>query len=138
MKILLVFVFLIIFPVPPVVYSHDHNNQQKDENYLIHNTYGRFGKFTARPGKADELLTILLNAAGAVSKAQGCRMYIVSRDVNDGNIIWVFEVWDSPEDHQNSLQLESVIELISQALPLLDGRPEGGVTLEVIGGLGMK
>ena len=47
------------------------------------------------------------------------------------------EVWESKEDHDNSLKLPAVRELITQALPLLDGNPTGGTTLEVLGGKGV-
>ncbi|MEZ4684912.1 MAG: hypothetical protein R3B47_02270 [Bacteroidia bacterium] len=36
------------------------------------------------------------------------------------------EVWDSKEDHANSLQLPGVRELIMQAMPILDSMPTGG------------
>jgi quinol monooxygenase YgiN len=99
--------------------------------------YGQFGNLKAIDGKADELVSILLEAADVVSELQGCRIYIVSRDLNDENKIWIFEVWDSKKDHANSLQQDNVRQLISRAIPLIDGQPEGGVTLKVIGGTGL-
>ncbi len=46
--------------------------------------------------------------------------------------------WDSKADHDNSLQVAGVKELISQAMPILDGRPEKGQELEILGGAGLK
>ena len=101
------------------------------------NKYGLFGKLRAKPGKGDELASILLQAANLVSTAQGCHLYLVSKDTQDQDLICVIEVWDSNEDHDNSLKLEGVRELISKAMPLIDGRPEQGVVLEVLGGKGL-
>jgi quinol monooxygenase YgiN len=122
-----------------------HGNQTElinEENQTMTQThpvmYGRSGALNAKPGKADELASILLEAADLVSTAKGCRLYIVSMDVNDENTIWVVEVWDSKEDHANSLQKEGVRELISKAIPLIDGQPKGGMELDVLGGWGLS
>ncbi|HEX8719433.1 MAG TPA: hypothetical protein VF736_02215 [Pyrinomonadaceae bacterium] len=47
------------------------------------------------------------------------------------------EVWESKEDHDNSLKVPGARELIMQAMPILAGRPEGGTSLEVLGGKGL-
>ena len=52
--------------------------------------------------------------------------------------IWVSEIWDSKEDHDNSLKVKGVMELIGQAMPLLDGKPEKGEALNLLGGFGLK
>lgn len=100
--------------------------------------YGLFGKFTAKKGKADELLSVLLDASDLVSKAKGCHLYLISKDTENRNNIWVNELWDSKEDHDNSLNIEGVKELITKAIPLIDGQPEKGIELEVVGGAGVK
>ena len=101
------------------------------------NKYGLHGKLTATPGNADKLAAILLEAAKLVSTAKGCRLYMVSKDHSDADSVWVTEAWDSKEDHDNSLQMAGVKELISQAMPLLNGRPEKGQELEILGGAGI-
>ena len=50
--------------------------------------------------------------------------------------MFVSEIWDTKEDHDNSLKIEGCMELISKAMPLIDGKPEG-TALEVIGGKGL-
>lgn len=99
--------------------------------------YGLHGKLTATPGNGERLAAILLEAARLVSTAKGCRLYVVSRDGNDAESVWVTEIWDSREDHDNSLLVEGVRELIGQAMPILAGRPERGQELEVLGGFGI-
>lgn len=102
------------------------------------NKYGLYGKLKARAGKGDELATLLLQAAELVRAAKGCHLYIVSKDAKDGDTIWVTEAWDSKEDHDNSLKDKAVRALIMQAMPLLDGKPEGGTELVVLGGVGIE
>ncbi len=99
--------------------------------------YGLFGKLKATSGKGDELASILLEASGLMANAPGCHIYMVSQDTQDDTLIWITEVWDSREDHDNSLSIAGVKELISRAMPLLEGKPESGITLTVLGGKGL-
>lgn len=100
--------------------------------------YGLHGKLSATAGNGEKLAQILLEAARLVSTAKGCQLYLVSLDQHTPDGVWVTEVWDSKDDHDNSLQVPGVKELIGQAMPLLDGRPEKGQELEVLGGAHWK
>lgn len=100
--------------------------------------YGRSGALKAKPGQTDELASILLQAADLVSAVEGCRIYIVGRDLDDETLIWVYEVWDSKENHAKSLQMEEVQTLISKAMPLIDSFPEGGAEMSILGGAGIR
>lgn len=102
------------------------------------NKYGLHGYLTATEGKGDELAAILLEASELVSTAKGCQQYIVSKDPENDDVIWISEVWDSKEDHDNSLNVEGVKELIGKAMPILAGQPQNGQVLEVLGGFGIK
>ena len=102
------------------------------------NKYGLYGKLNALPGKGNELAAILLEAAELVRNARGCNIYLIGKDANNADTIWVTEVWDSKEDHDESLKADAVRQLIGRAMPLLDGRPEGGTVLEVLGGVGLE
>jgi quinol monooxygenase YgiN len=101
------------------------------------NKYGLHGKLKSIRGGGEKLTQILLDASKLVSTSKGCRLYIVSKGKTDPDSIWVTEVWDSKEDHENSLKAESVKALISQAMPLIEGRPEKGQELEILGGKGL-
>lgn len=100
--------------------------------------YGLHGKLTATEGNRDKLATILLEASRLVSTAQGCQLYMVSIDGDDENAVWVTEAWDSKQDHDNSLQVAGVRELIGQAMPLLAGMPQKGQELQILGGAGIN
>lgn len=101
------------------------------KQYLLH------GKLTAKAGQRDELTNILLKASKLVSAARGCKVYAISKDENDKNSVYVTEIWDSKQDHDNSLNVEGVRELIMTAMPILDGQPTKGQELEIIGGAGI-
>lgn len=102
------------------------------------NKYGLHGKLKAKNGSGEELAAILLQASQLVATAKGCHLYLISKDKHDTDAVWVTEVWDSKEDHDNSLKVEGVRELIMQAMPILDGMPEKGQELEIIGGTGLR
>jgi quinol monooxygenase YgiN len=78
--------------------------------------YGLIGNITARSGHRDTLIDILLSAATGLP---GCLSYIISKDSNDEDLIWVTEVWDSEESHTTSLSLPSVREAIAKGRPLI-------------------
>lgn len=99
--------------------------------YLLH------GKLTAKSGHQEELAKILLEASKLVSTAKGCKVYVIGKDDNDQNSVYVTEIWDSKDDHDNSLKVEGVRELIMKAMPILDGQPTKGQELEILGGAGI-
>ncbi|AYB33918.1 putative quinol monooxygenase [Chryseolinea soli] len=99
--------------------------------------YGFTGSFKTKPGKGADMIAILLQAAESVRTAKGCHLYIISQDEKDPDNIHVFETWDSREDHDNSLKMEDSKGLIAQAMPLLEGKPQG-MSLKVFGGAGLK
>ncbi len=101
-------------------------------------SYGLHGKLTAKEGKGRELAKILLKAAELMESAKGCHLYAVSIDSKNLNDVWVTEIWDNKQAHTHSLNVPGVRELIEKAIPLLEGSPQKGQELEILGGLGIK
>ncbi len=99
--------------------------------------YGLHGRLTAREGKREELAEILLNASILLRSAIGCHLYMVSLDPQYPNDVWITEIWDSKEHHDHSLDIPGVRELIGKAVPILEGSPQKGQELEILGGLGV-
>lgn len=99
--------------------------------YLLH------GKLTAIVGHRDELAGILMKASELVATAKGCKLYIVGLDKDDIHSVYVTEIWDSKEDHDNSLNVNGVKDLIATAILILEGKPSRGQELEVLGGTGL-
>lgn len=95
--------------------------------------YGLHGKIIAAPGMRAALLGYLLENADSMP---GCNVYIVSEDTENPDAIWVYEIWDSPEAHQASLNLESVQQTIAKARPLIAGMGDR-VEFTPVGGRGL-
>ena len=56
---------------------------------LENNTsYGLHGKLTAKEGKGKELTIILLEASKLMETAKGCRLYAVSIDNKNPEVVW--------------------------------------------------
>jgi len=102
------------------------------------NKYGLFGKLQSQAGKGNELAEILLNAASLMEDTEGCIVYIVSKSADNPDSIWVMEVWESKEAHDDSFNIPGIRELIEQAVPILAEMTKDGITLEVLGGKGLS
>ena len=97
--------------------------------------YGLTGAFVAAPGKRDELVALMLEAADLMAAVPGCLMYLVSTtEVADE--VAVTELWADEAAHRASLQAPGVGELIGRARPLIAGM-SGRSVLTVLGGKGM-
>jgi len=95
--------------------------------------YGLIGKMRSTPGQRDALIAILLEGTTAMP---GCLAYIIAKDKQDADAIWITETWDSQDNHKASLTLPSVQAAIKQARPLIAGFGERFET-EPIGGQGL-
>lgn len=96
--------------------------------------YGLIGKMLSVEGAREELLRTMLNG---MREMPGCLSYIIARDPVDPNALWITEVWESREEHQASLQLQTVQETIGKARPLIAGFGERFET-EPVGGFGIQ
>jgi quinol monooxygenase YgiN len=97
--------------------------------------YAYIGSMRTREGHRDDVIDILLGGADGL-RAAGCQLYAVGVDPADADVTWVSEIWDSPADHQASLQLPETKAAIGRAMPLLTGeftRQE----FMIVGGLGV-
>jgi len=92
--------------------------------------YGLIGKMTAAPGRRDDLIAILL---AGIAKMPGCLSYIVAKDADDENGIWITEAWESKASHDASLSLPSVKDAIAKGRPLIAGFGDRIVTTPVGG-----
>lgn len=87
-------------------------------------TYGMHVRFTAKAGEGDALATLLLEAAAGTQADADCRLYLVSRDPDDADVVYVTEAWTSREAHDAALEDPATRELIGRAMPLIAGPPE--------------
>jgi quinol monooxygenase YgiN len=97
--------------------------------------YGRFGSLRTQPGKRDLVVGLLLRDVGDLQDI-GCFLYVVNVSNDEPDVIWVTEVWSSPEAHRSSLSLPTVKQAIAEAMPMLTGEFQSQ-EFEVVGGLGL-
>ncbi|MDD9205031.1 antibiotic biosynthesis monooxygenase, partial [Georgenia sp. 10Sc9-8] len=97
-------------------------------------TYGLFGKLSALPGKRDELVGYLLQAARLLEQNSDCVHYIVSTS-DEPEAVWVSEVWTDEAAHDASLEPADIRALIQEARPLIAGMSDR-TELRVHGGKG--
>lgn len=83
--------------------------------------FGLHGSLLATPGQRDALVEHMLEAARLMEQAQGCELYLVSTSETDDDAVWITEIWWSEADHDASLSLPGVPELIGRARPLIAG-----------------
>ncbi len=100
--------------------------------------YGLSVKFKSTEDNRQKLSSVLLKASELVSRAKGCQLYLVSLDEEETDTVWTTEIWDSREDHDNSLSVIGVNEVISQAMPLLAAPPERVKEIKILGGYGIN
>ncbi len=99
-----------------------------EPNYLLH------GNLMAKTGEASALAAILIEASKLLAADKTCHLYVVSQDDTDTDRVWITEIWESKEAHDKSLSIPGVRELISKAMPLLDGPPVRGQELRILDG----
>lgn len=96
--------------------------------------YGIMGQMKTAPGERDVVIGYLLEA---IQSMPGCLSYIVAKDQNDADAIWITEAWDSAESHRASLTLPEVQQAIARVRPLIVGFGERIETVPV-GGVGLQ
>jgi quinol monooxygenase YgiN len=80
------------------------------------NMYGLIGKMISKPGQRDALLALLLQGT---ENMPGCLSYVIAKDTEDDDVVWITEVWENEARHHDSLQLPSVRDAIAKAMPLI-------------------
>lgn len=80
--------------------------------------FGLIGKIRTVADGASELAAILLEGTTSMP---GNVHYLVARDAEDPDALWVTEVWVDEESHAASLRLPSVQAAIARGRPLIVG-----------------
>jgi quinol monooxygenase YgiN len=92
--------------------------------------YGLIAKITTIPGKRDEMIALLKTSAAGMP---GCLSYVVANDSADENILWVTEVWDTLANHDASLSLPQVKNVIPRAQALVENFEKIAQTVPLCG-----
>ena len=99
---------------------------------------GRYVKFTAQPGRGDELARLLLQAADSLREVAGCELYVINRVAAEPDVVWVTELWldqASVDASLEQLQTDAGRAQVAQVTALLAWPPER-IDLEPLGGIG--
>lgn len=92
----------------------------------------RYGKAVAREGCGDELAKLLVIVADTFADDPGCELYLVNRQKNAPDIVWITELWRSQDE------LDASIAKISRSadavMALVDDWEM--IELELLGGKG--
>jgi quinol monooxygenase YgiN len=92
-------------------------------------------QLVAHPGRRDELVALLMAGIRELKNADGCDLYVVSREVDDRNTIWVVEACRDDAAHCAALATPEVRAVIERGIPLIV--EFDGVKLEPVGGVGL-
>jgi quinol monooxygenase YgiN len=94
----------------------------------------RYGKATAQAGRGQELAELLLAAATELEADPGCQLYLINRQADAPDVIWVTELWRSQADLDASLERIRGSEGVAAAMALVEDWEM--IELELLGGKG--
>src|SRR3954470_12067827 len=94
----------------------------------------RHGRATAHAGKGGELARVLLDAAAELEADPGCELYLINRESERPDVIWVTELWRTQADLDASLERIRDSEGVAKAMPLVDDWQM--MELDLLGGKG--
>ncbi|MEV4350441.1 antibiotic biosynthesis monooxygenase [Actinoplanes sp. NPDC049596] len=81
--------------------------------------HGFHATMTARPGRGDELVALLLGAPSLPHP--DCAVFLVGRSAADPDVVHVTEGWTSREAHAAFFASETAQTLVARLQPLLAG-----------------
>ena len=80
--------------------------------------FGQINKITTVPGKRAEVVRLVKSGSNSMP---GCHSYIVAKDAQDADVIWVSEVWDSAEMQKASMDIPNIKESVEEAMAMIAG-----------------
>lgn len=85
--------------------------------------YGFSATMTARPGRGEELITLVLSGLdeGNPAASEYCLVYVVSRSATNPDVVHLIEGWTSEEDHHRLFATDAARALVARFSELLDG-----------------
>lgn len=86
-------------------------------------TFGFRATMTARPGKGDELVALLLTATNGTGPAtsEDCVLYLVGRSAGDPDVVHVTEGWTTKEAHAKNFESQQAKAFVARLAPLVTG-----------------
>jgi quinol monooxygenase YgiN len=86
-------------------------------------TYGFAATLTAKPGRGDDLIQLLLSGLEGNNPAtsEHCLVYLVSRSASSPDVAHVIEGWTTEEDHHRVFATDEAKAIVAGFAELLDG-----------------
>ena len=95
----------------------------------------RYGKFTALPGKGERVAELLVGAADELGANPGCLLYLVNRQADAPDTVWVTELWRSRAELDEVLVRLRESSAVAEVMPLVDKAEM--IELDLVGGKGI-
>lgn len=86
-------------------------------------TYGFAATMTAKPGRGDDLIDLLMSGLdeGNPAASEFCIVYLVSRSAANPDVAHVIEGWTSEEDHHRVFAGDAAKAIVAGFADLLEG-----------------
>ncbi len=94
--------------------------KERLKNRSAGDVYIRSGRIKARDGQADELYLILKEASEKIQAVDGNILCLVNREVQNRDMINIFELWESRDHQKKSLANSDIMLLFAKALILAE------------------
>ena len=78
--------------------------------------------FTTAPGERNRVLDLARNVMAATRQEEGCREYVFSPDVDDPDLIRLYELWDEQEQLDAHLRTPHIAAWRDASKGLITGR----------------
>lgn len=80
------------------------------------------GTFTTAPGERDRVLELAQGVIAATRQEPGCQEYVFSPDVDDSDLIRLFELWDGQDQLDAHFRSPHIAEWQEASRGLITGR----------------
>lgn len=91
--------------------------------------FGLIGHVTAKPGMRDAMIEALSPLIGA----KGCLNFVIAKDPKTEDGIWLSQVWESKEIHDQIYEDDLFKAVMDKTRPLMVGFDQNNVTVPVVG-----
>jgi quinol monooxygenase YgiN len=86
--------------------------------------FALLNRLTAKSGRRDRVVEILLESGKLFDDNPACRLYLVAESADDPDLIWVADLWTSEGEHAAALKVPEMRPFVEECMPLLEGMPE--------------
>lgn len=80
------------------------------------------GTFTTAPGERDRVLDLAREVMAATRREEGCHEYVFSPDIDDGDLIRLYELWEGQEQLDAHLRTPHIAAWREASAGLITGR----------------